>query len=142
MIGSIFRLVEIHGDNDEQIWLIKMKVCGDDEYHLKKLLDYMKKSYGDDDIKVNLYSFSNELHHIGRYNSAEKMYHRLLDEFPSNDSLLCGLFSSVSTILPCNIMNGHLQSGWNHFLLDILKLPWAMQILVRFMRIKEHGNKH
>ena len=98
MIGSVFRLVDIRRDNDQQIWIIKMKLCGDDEHQLKKLFDHMKKEYGGGDTGVNLHSFGDVLRRMGKYDLAEKMYRRLLDELPPNDPLLCDLYYSLGIV--------------------------------------------
>jgi hypothetical protein len=45
MTGCVFRLVDIRLDHNKQIWLIQMRLCGDDEHSLKKLFDHMKKDY-------------------------------------------------------------------------------------------------
>ena len=52
----------------------------------------MKKNHGGDDNKVNFCSFGDVLRHINKYDLAEKMYHRLLNEIPSNDPSLSGLY--------------------------------------------------
>ena len=98
MIGSIFRLIEIDRDNDQQIWIIKMKLCGDDEHQLKKLFDHMKKEYGGGNNDVNLRFFGNVLRRMGKYDLAENMYYRLLDELPTNDPSLSHLYYSLGLV--------------------------------------------
>ena len=92
MIGSIFRLIEIRQDHEKQIWIIKMKLCSDDQHDLKILFDHMKEEYGGGDNEVNLHSFGDVLHRMGKYNLAEKMYRRLLDELPSDDPAVGDLY--------------------------------------------------
>ena len=98
MIGCVFRLIDIHRDNDEQIWMIRMKLCGDDEHDLKKLFDHMKKEYGGGDNEVSLRSFGDVLRQMGKYDLAEKMYRRLLDELSSNDPSLSDLYYSLGIL--------------------------------------------
>ncbi len=98
MIGCVFRLIDIHQDDDEQIWVIRMKLCGDDDDDLKKLFDHMKKEYGGGNNEVNLLSFGNVLRRMGKYDLAEKMYRRLLNELPSNDPSLSGLYWSLGLV--------------------------------------------
>ena len=98
MIGCVFRLIDIRRDNDEQIWVIRMKLCGDDEHDLKKLFDHMKKEYGGGDNEVSLRSFGDVLRQMGKYDLAEKMYHRLLAELPSNDPSLSDLYCSLGIV--------------------------------------------
>jgi tetratricopeptide (TPR) repeat protein len=92
MIGCIFRLADIRREKNEQIWVIQMKLCGDDEHDLKKLFDHMKKQYGGGNNEVNLRSFGDVLREMGKYDLAEKMYYRLLNELPSNDPSLGNLY--------------------------------------------------
>ena len=98
MIGSVFRLIEIHRDNDQQIWIIKIKLCGDDQHDMKKLFDHMKEEYGGGDNEVNLRSFGDVLRQMGKYDLAEKMYRRLLDELPANDPSLYDLYWVLGSV--------------------------------------------
>jgi tetratricopeptide (TPR) repeat protein len=98
MIGCVFRLVDIRRDDHGQIWIIQMKLCGDDEHGLKKLFDHMKKEYAGGDDEVNLRSFGNVLRRMGKYDLAEKMYCRLLNELPPNDSSLSALYYSLGSV--------------------------------------------
>jgi tetratricopeptide (TPR) repeat protein len=98
MIGCIFRLIDIRQENNEQIWLIRMKLCGDDEHDLKQLFDHMKEEYGGGSNEANLHSFGKVLHRMGKYDLAEKMYRRLLTETSSNDPLLSGLYWSLGIV--------------------------------------------
>ena len=75
-----------------------MKLCGDDEHQLKKLFDHMKKEYGGGDNEVNLRSFGDVLRRMGKYDLAEKMYRRLLDELPPNDPSLHQLYYSLGLV--------------------------------------------
>jgi Tfp pilus assembly protein PilF len=98
MIGCVFRLVDIRRDDHGQIWIIQMKLCGDDEHGLKKLFDHMKKEYGGGDNGVNLRSFGDVLRQMGKYDLAEKMYRRLLNELPANDASLSTLYYSLGSV--------------------------------------------
>ncbi len=98
MIGCMFRLSDIRRDNDDQIWMIEMKLCGDDEHDLKKLFDHMKKQYGGGDNEASLHSFGDVLLQMGKYDLAEKMYRRLLAELSPNDLSLSGLYWSLGLV--------------------------------------------
>ncbi len=98
MIGCIFRLVDIRRENNEQIWVIRMKLCGDNEHDLKQLFDHMKKDYGGGDEKVSLLSFGDVLLKMGKYDLAEKMYRRSLHELPCNDVSLFDLYRSLGIL--------------------------------------------
>ncbi|CAF3680524.1 unnamed protein product [Adineta steineri] len=98
MIGSIFRINHIHQDLDEQIWVIQMSLCGDNEKQLKDVFDRMKKNYGGDGKEVSLRSFGDLLRDMGKLDLAEKMYSRLLSELPSNDASLPDLYNSFGVL--------------------------------------------
>jgi tetratricopeptide (TPR) repeat protein len=81
MIGSIFRLVDIARDQDG-ILIVRMKLCSNNDHHLNSLFQHMQM--GDKNGKTNLVSFSNVLESMGKWDDAEKYYHRLLNKLPDN----------------------------------------------------------
>ncbi len=97
MIGSIFRIGNIHRNND-RIWIIRLKLCGDDEHDLKTLFEHMKKKSGGDSA-VTLLTFSRTLRRMGKYDLAEKFYRRLLNELPSDHPSLSNLYYSLGLVL-------------------------------------------
>ena len=98
MIGCVFRLTDIRRDNNEQIWVIEMKLCDDDEHDLKKLFDHMKKAYGGGDKEASLLRFGIVLRQMGKYDLAEKMYRRLLAELSPNDPSLSDVYYSFGAL--------------------------------------------
>lgn len=98
MIGCVFRLIDILPENDNQIWVIRMELCGDNEHELKQLFDHMKKSYGCGDKEINLRSLGDVLRKMGKYDLAEKMYHRLLDELSPINPALSDLYRSLGLV--------------------------------------------
>jgi tetratricopeptide (TPR) repeat protein len=98
MIGCTFRLIDVGRDDDDQIWMIRMKLCGDDEHELKNLFNHMKKQYGCGEDEVDLRSFGNVLQKMGKFDLAEKMYHRFLKELPPNDPSLSNLYWSLGNV--------------------------------------------
>jgi tetratricopeptide (TPR) repeat protein len=99
MIGCVFRLIDVQQNANDEIWIVRMKLCGDDEHDMKKLFEHMKKSYGGGGKEVNLRSFGVVLHHMGKYDLAEKFYRRLLGELPPNDPLLSSLYYSLGLVI-------------------------------------------
>jgi tetratricopeptide (TPR) repeat protein len=97
MIGSIFRLTSIH-QTYEQIWMIHLTLCGDDEHDLRKLFEYMKDSYADGESETTLLSFGHVLHKMGKFDQAEKCYHRLLNKSLSDNSTLSRLYYSLGLV--------------------------------------------
>ena len=99
MAGSVFRLIDIHQDENEQFWVISMHLCSDKESGLKDLFDYMKKDYGGGDKTVHLLSFSDVLRNMGRCDLAEKIYSRLLAELPTSDPSIFKLYYSLGCMM-------------------------------------------
>lgn len=97
MLGSIFRIVSISFD-DDQVWIIQMSLCGDDEHSLKPVLERMKKENGIK--KTNLCTLGKVLCTMGEFDLAKKYYNRCVDELSNNDPLLLiaykGLADTVS----------------------------------------------
>jgi len=98
MIGSIFRLIKIEKIKNEEIITIHMELCGDDEHDLKDLFDHMKEEYGGGNEEVNLRLFGQVLRRMGKYDLAEKIYHRLLAELPPNDPSLGDLYWNLGSV--------------------------------------------
>jgi tetratricopeptide (TPR) repeat protein len=118
MIGCIFRLNDICYDDNKQIWKIQMDLCGDDEYDLKNLFNHIKNEYGCGENEVDLQSFGNVLHQMGKYDLAEKIYHRLLVETPSNDPSYSHLCYSLG-MLTKDIKQYDLSLQWFQKSLEI-----------------------
>ncbi|CAF1099350.1 unnamed protein product [Adineta steineri] len=95
MIGSIFRLNDIYC-NDDQIWIIKMTLCNDDEHDLKQVLMYMKQQIESEE--TNLRTLGKLLWKMGKLDLAEKYFNRLLQELPSSDPLLSSLYEDLGEL--------------------------------------------
>ncbi|CAF1427681.1 unnamed protein product [Adineta steineri] len=95
MIGSIFRLDNIDR-NDDQIWIIKMTLCNDDEHDLKQVLMYMKEQI--ESGEMNLRVLGKLLGTMGKLDLAQKYFNRLLQELPSNDPLLSSLYKDLGEL--------------------------------------------
>ena len=78
MIGSVFRLTDVHyGDN--QTWIIKMRLCSDNEHDLKSISDHMRNEYFSAET-IGLGQFGTILRSMGKFDDAEKYYLRLLKD--------------------------------------------------------------
>ncbi|CAF4600846.1 unnamed protein product [Rotaria sp. Silwood2] len=95
MAGCIFRLIKV--EKEGNIWKIHMELCGDNEPGLKRIFAYRRKIQGNEneDNEITLQTFGNVLQRMGKFDLAETIYHRLLDEVPSNDSSLADLYCSL-----------------------------------------------
>ncbi|CAF2096809.1 unnamed protein product [Rotaria magnacalcarata] len=102
MIGSIFRLKSIKRD-ENQVWIIQMTLCSDDENDLKQVLTYMKKQIGSGE--TNLRTLGKVLCRMGKFDLADKYFKRLLKELPSNHPLISSVYEDL----------GQLASQTGHF---------------------------
>jgi tetratricopeptide (TPR) repeat protein len=95
----MFRLLDIH-QNDDDIWVIRMQLCDDDQHDLKILFNHMKKEYGCGENEVSLQCFGDVLCRMGKNDLAEEMYNRLLVKLSPNDhpafAALCYSFGVIS----------------------------------------------
>ncbi|CAF4460054.1 unnamed protein product, partial [Rotaria socialis] len=104
MLGSIFRLNEISGDQassssssaDATMSIIRMTLCSDHDSDLKQLYDHMKNEY--DREETNLLSLGDVLRNMGKFDLAEKYYRRWLSVLPSNDFSLGELYPRLGMI--------------------------------------------
>ncbi|CAF1396320.1 unnamed protein product [Adineta steineri] len=96
MIGSIFRINNIYRDDKDQIWIIKMTLCNDDEHGLKQVLMYMKQQIKSEE--TNLRTLGKLLGKMGKFDLAEKYFNRLLQELPSNEPLLSSLYEDLGEL--------------------------------------------
>jgi tetratricopeptide (TPR) repeat protein len=97
MIGSIFHIDAIHQNNDD-LWIIRMRLCGDNDNHLKELFAYMKKTYADSNKDITLLSFGRILHQMGKFDLAKQFYERCQREFSSDDPSRSDLYYSLGVL--------------------------------------------
>ncbi|CAF2065521.1 unnamed protein product [Rotaria magnacalcarata] len=95
MLGSIFRLESINRNND-QIWIIRMTLCRDDEHHLKHFFDSKKQEIGSGE--TNLQTLGKLLWKMGKNDLAKKYFCRLLEELPPNDPSLRSLYDNLADL--------------------------------------------
>ncbi|CAF3372789.1 unnamed protein product [Rotaria sp. Silwood2] len=95
MYGSIFRIRSIQ-QNINNVWHIKMVLCGEKESDLKKVLEQMRIEYGNK--KANLHLLGTVLWKMGNFGLAKKYFLRMINELPFNDPLLIDLYKDLSEI--------------------------------------------
>ena len=95
MLGSIFRLNSIKRNND-QIWIIQLTLCNDDEHDLKQVLMHMKQQIGRGE--TNLRILGKLLWEMGNLDLAEKYLNRFLEQLPPNDPLLRNLYEDLGKL--------------------------------------------
>ncbi|CAF4210440.1 unnamed protein product, partial [Adineta steineri] len=96
MLGSIFRLNSIIHDDENQIWIIDMCLCSDDEHNLKQILMDMKNEIGNG--QTNLCILGKVVRRMGHLDLAKKYYYRCLDELSQNDPLVLTVYKDLAKI--------------------------------------------
>jgi hypothetical protein len=96
MLGSIFRLQSIKHNDKDDVWIIRMTFCNDDEHDLKQVLISMKQEMGNGE--VNLQTLGKFLSEMRKFELAEKFFSRLLKEIPLNDSLRVSLYKDLTKV--------------------------------------------
>ncbi|CAF1034321.1 unnamed protein product [Adineta steineri] len=95
MTGSIFRLDNIYR-NDDEIWIIRMTLCNDDEHDLRQVLMYMKEQIGSGEMNFRI--LGNVLSDMGKFDLAEKYFTRSLEQLTSNDPLHISLYEDLGKL--------------------------------------------
>ena len=99
MMGTIFRVDKIFSD-ENQIWIVQMTLCGDDDNHLKDVLKDTKKQIGK--CQTSLLVLGKFLQGIGEFDLAERYLKRLLDQLPPDDLLLGDVYDEIAKVLSLN----------------------------------------
>ncbi|CAF3345867.1 unnamed protein product [Rotaria sp. Silwood1] len=76
-LGALFRIEKVNEDKKERIWMVRVSLASEDDYHLKETFSYMKNTIGDD---TDLDSLGRILLEMGEYQQARKCYRKMLDE--------------------------------------------------------------
>ncbi|CAF3019923.1 unnamed protein product [Rotaria sp. Silwood2] len=96
MIGSIFRLGNVKHSKNDQVWIIQMTLCNDEEYDLKQVLVDMKEQFVTDEI--NLRTLGKILWEIPKPGLAQKYFMRMLEQLSPDDPLRIDLYLDLATI--------------------------------------------
>ncbi|CAF1454988.1 unnamed protein product [Adineta steineri] len=74
MLGSIFRINKIDYDDKDELWIINMNLCSEDDFELKELFAYLKKDIGEEASMVTLGKI---LLQMGEYDKADRIFLRM-----------------------------------------------------------------
>ncbi len=94
MLGSIFRLMNIKQDKNG-LWIIQMILSNNNDENLKILFQNIKNEINQ---QTNLLSFANILHQMGKYDLAEKYFHRLLADLPNDHEDIFRCYHALGVI--------------------------------------------
>jgi tetratricopeptide (TPR) repeat protein len=77
MLGALFRIEKVIEDKKDRIWVVRVSLASEDDYHLKETFAHMKHMIGDD---TDLHSLGKILHEMGEYEQSEKCYERMMHD--------------------------------------------------------------
>jgi tetratricopeptide (TPR) repeat protein len=77
MLGALFRIEKVTENEKEKIWIARVSLASEDDFHLKEIFSHMKGKIGDD---TNLDSLGKLLLRMGENEKARKCYRRMLEE--------------------------------------------------------------
>ncbi|CAF2944381.1 unnamed protein product [Rotaria sp. Silwood2] len=97
MLGSVFRLTDIHLDDNNNIWHIKMNLCSDNDCDLQKTFFHMKNQYGLSNTRLTL--FASVLIDMANFDDAEKYLGRLLQQISSQDRHIYKCYHALGKVL-------------------------------------------
>jgi tetratricopeptide (TPR) repeat protein len=95
MLGSIFRLIKIHRENNG-IWSIQLALCGENDHDLNSLVQRMKNEYMKE---PDLLELGLVVGRMGKPYEEEKYYIRLLEQLSRDDPLLGYVYYSLGVAL-------------------------------------------
>ena len=98
MIGSIFRLINIKQEKNGP-WIIQMILSNHNDENLNALFKSIKDEYsGGINEETSLLAFGNILYQMGKYDLAEKYFHRLLNDLPKEHDDLYKCYHALGII--------------------------------------------
>ncbi len=77
MLGALFRIEKVIDDKKDQVWVARVSLASEDDFHLKQTFAHMKQMIGDD---TDLDSLGKILEEMGEYKQAQKCYERMMHD--------------------------------------------------------------
>ncbi len=109
MCGSIFRLIDIHFNDEQLLWIIRIKLSNINDENFKLLFDFTKNKIGYNDKEINIVTFGNILWKMNKFDEAEKYYLQIIDLLPNDHSDRANLYYNL----------GHIYSDKNNYDLSL-----------------------
>ncbi|CAF1256339.1 unnamed protein product [Rotaria magnacalcarata] len=96
MLGSVFKINGVRYENDEQVYIIDMELCSEQDNELKDLYDRMKNDLGDE---TNIKVLGNVLKDMGLHDKALQCYHNLLKQLKPNDPAIQSCYYGMGQVM-------------------------------------------
>ncbi|CAF1382840.1 unnamed protein product [Adineta steineri] len=77
ILGALFRIEKVIEDKKDRLWLARLSLASEDDFHLKETFAYMKDTIGDD---TDLDSLGKILFQMGEYEQSQKCYERMMHD--------------------------------------------------------------
>ncbi|CAF1399979.1 unnamed protein product [Adineta steineri] len=77
ILGALFRIEKVTEDKKDRLWVARLSLASEDDFHLKETFAYMKDTIGDD---TDLDSLGKILLEMGEYDQSQKCYERMLHD--------------------------------------------------------------
>ncbi|CAF1466476.1 unnamed protein product [Adineta steineri] len=77
ILGALFRIEKVTEDKKDRLWVARLSLASEDDFHLKETFAYMKDTIGDD---TDLDSLGKILYEMGEYEQSEKCYERMMHD--------------------------------------------------------------
>ncbi|CAF1410716.1 unnamed protein product [Adineta ricciae] len=115
MIGSIFQIEKIENDEENEVTIVKMNLCSDEENHLRKILHQMKQQFLNE--QISLRTFADVLWEMGQLKLADMYLQRFLNGLSPNDQLRPILYKDLAKLAS---QNGDFDQSvqWRHKLIE------------------------
>ena len=105
MLGSVFRLLDVHFSEDEQVHIIDLELCGENENELREVYSRMKNDIGEE---TNIKVLGNVLKDMGQYERALQCYEKVLKIAEPNDTAMQGCYYAIGQVQQ---LQGHYEQS-------------------------------
>ena len=117
--GCFFRVIDVQ-QNPDQIWIVRMMLCGDNDDDVREVLTGIRERFGSSEGEGALFAFIRVLCAMEKFHEAEKYCERLLQQFSSDESALAIVYGELAKIA-LNKNDSALHAQWNKELMKIQK---------------------
>lgn len=86
MLGTIFRIKQVNFNQQRNLWVVSLELCGQDDHDLNSIFQHFKNDFGE---KTSLWHLTDLLFDMNEIDRAEKFYHRLIDDVSEYEAAVC-----------------------------------------------------
>ncbi|CAF0815203.1 unnamed protein product [Adineta ricciae] len=86
MLGSIFRIQNVTQDVNNNLWIVSLELCSQDDTELNSIFKYFTNNFGE---KTSLWHLTDLLFDMYELDKSEKFYKRLIPEVSECEAAIC-----------------------------------------------------